>query len=75
MAITDINDALAMLRPLYDESDHEDGFVSLEVSPAQAHDTESTVKSARDLHERIAQPNLFVKVPATQAGRARRSRR
>ena len=35
-----------MLRPLYDESDREDGFVSLEVSPAQAHDTDGTVKSA-----------------------------
>jgi transaldolase len=68
MAITDINDALTMLRPLYDESDHEDGYVSLEVSPAQAHDTESTVTSARELHARIAQPNLFVKVPATRQG-------
>jgi transaldolase len=68
MAITDINDALTMLRPLYDESDHEDGYVSLEVSPAQAHDTESTVTSARELHARIAQQNLFVKVPATRQG-------
>ena len=39
MAITDITNALDMLRPLYDESDGEDGFVSLEVSPAQAHET------------------------------------
>ncbi len=68
MAITDIRDALEMLRPLYDESDGEDGFVSLEVSPAQAHDTEETVSSARELHERIAQPNLLVKVPATRQG-------
>jgi transaldolase len=68
LAITDINDALAMLRPLYDESDHEDGFVSLEVSPAQAHDTDATVTSARQLHERIAQPNLLVKIPATKEG-------
>jgi transaldolase len=68
MAITDINDALAMLRPLYDESDHEDGFVSLEVSPAQAHDTDATVREALNLHTRIAQPNLFVKVPATKEG-------
>jgi transaldolase len=68
MAITDIEDALTMLRPLYDDSDHEDGYVSLEVSPAQAHDTESTVKSAREIHGRIAQPNLFVKVPATRQG-------
>ena len=50
MAITDILDALEMLRPMYDDSDGEDGFVSLEVSPAQAHSTEDTVTSARDLH-------------------------
>ena len=68
MAITDILNALAMLRPLYDESDGEDGYVSLEVSPAQAHETEATLKAARDLHQRIAQPNLFVKVPATKEG-------
>ena len=54
MAITDIVDALTMLRPLYDESDREDGFVSLEVSPALAHDTDGTVRDARMLHERIA---------------------
>ena len=68
MAITDITNALGMLRPLYDESDGEDGYVSLEVSPAQAHETADTVKAARDLHARIAQPNLFVKVPATKEG-------
>ncbi|HEY5384002.1 MAG TPA: transaldolase [Acidimicrobiales bacterium] len=68
MAITDIETALGMLRPLYDESDREDGYVSLEVSPALAHDTEGTLKAARDLHARIDQPNLFVKVPATKEG-------
>jgi transaldolase len=68
MAITDIVDALSLLRPLYDESDREDGFVSLEVSPALAHDTEGTVRDARMLHERVDQPNLFVKVPATREG-------
>jgi transaldolase len=68
LAITDIVDALQMLRPMYDESDHEDGFVSLEVSPALAHDTDGTVRDARMLHDRIAQPNLLVKVPATKAG-------
>jgi transaldolase len=66
LAITDILSALQMLRPLYDTSDGEDGFVSLEVSPAQAHEGSETVKAARTLHDRIAQPNLFVKVPATQ---------
>jgi transaldolase len=68
MATTDIQNALKMLRPLYDESDGEDGFVSLEVSPALAHDTDGTVRDARKLHDSIAQPNLFVKVPATLAG-------
>jgi transaldolase len=68
MVITDITNALDLLRPLYDESEREDGFVSLEVSPAQAHETDATLKSARDLHARIAQPNLLVKVPATKEG-------
>ncbi len=68
MATTDINEALALLRPLYDDSDHEDGFVSLEVSPSLAHDTEGTVRAAREFHESIARPNLLVKVPATKEG-------
>jgi transaldolase len=68
MAITDINDALELLRPTYDESDGEDGFVSLEVSPAVAHSTDDTVRDARMLHERIGQPNLLVKIPATKEG-------
>jgi transaldolase len=68
MAITDINHALELLRPMYNESDGEDGYVSLEVAPAQAHDTAATVKEALNLHGRIKQPNLFVKVPATKEG-------
>jgi transaldolase len=68
MAITDIENALKLLRPLYDESDGEDGYVSLEVSPALAHDTDKTLSAARDLHARINQPNLLVKVPATKEG-------
>jgi transaldolase len=68
MATTDIQDALALLRPLYDDSDGEDGFVSLEVSPALAHNTEGTVRDARRFHDTIAQPNLLVKVPATREG-------
>ena len=68
MAITDIVSGLEVLRPLYDTSDGEDGFVSLEVSPALAHDTAGSVRDARKLHARIAQPNLLVKVPATKEG-------
>ena len=68
MATTDIEDALDLLRPTYDESDGEDGFVSLEVSPALAHDTEGTVRDPRKLRDAIEEPNLLVKVPATLAG-------
>jgi len=68
LAITDIGNGLELLRPVYDESDGEDGYVSLEVSPALAHDTDTTVRDARMLHSRIAQPNLLVKVPATKEG-------
>jgi transaldolase len=68
MATTDIKSALGLLRPLYDDSDGEDGYVSLEVSPTLAHDTEGTVRDALKFHETIAQPNLFVKVPATREG-------
>jgi transaldolase len=68
MVITDITDALAVLRPVHDQSDGVDGYVSLEVAPALAHDTAGTVASARALHERIKKPNLFVKIPATAEG-------
>ena len=68
LAITDILNGLELLRPTYENSDGEDGYVSLEVSPALAHDTESTVRDARELHTRIAKPNLLVKVPATKEG-------
>jgi transaldolase len=68
MAIEDVTKACAILRPLYDTSGGTDGFVSLEVSPALATDTEGTVKAAREYHERIALPNLMVKIPATAEG-------
>ncbi len=56
------------MRPLYDDSDGEDGYVSLEVSPALAHDTNGTIAAARMLHDTIDEPNLLVKVPATKEG-------
>ena len=67
LVITDIRDALAVLRPVYDE-ERNDGFVSIEVSPAIANDTDASIKAAAFLHERIDEPNLFVKIPATAAG-------
>ncbi len=66
LAISDIESALSLLALTYDTSDGEDGFVSLEVSPALAHDGERTVRDAGMLHDRINQPNLLVKVPATK---------
>lgn len=68
MVSDDIRGALSVLRPVYDESDGIDGFVSLEVSPALAADTKGTVASARHLHESIDRPNLMVKIPATAEG-------
>lgn len=64
----DIHDALTILRPVYDNSGGVDGFVSLEVAPGLAHDTEGTAKMARELHERVGQPNLLVKIPGTREG-------
>ena len=68
LVIHDITEALAILRPVYDEDPGTDGFVSIEVSPALASDTNATTKSARFLHERIDRPNLMVKIPATREG-------
>ena len=68
MVVTDIEDALGVLRPLFDESGGADGLVSLEVAPSLARDTAGSVAAARSLHDRIAQPNLLVKVPGTAEG-------
>ena len=64
----DVIDALGVLRPTFDASGGTDGFVSIEVAPELARDTDATIAAARDLHERIAEPNLFVKIPATAEG-------
>jgi transaldolase len=68
MVITDIKDALEVMKPVYGESQGEDGFVSIEVSPSIAHDTEATIKDATHLHKEIHRPNLMVKIPATREG-------
>lgn len=70
LVLYDVKGALSILRPVYDEADGGDGFVSVEVLPSLAEDTEGTISSARHLHERVAQPNLLVKIPATRAGLA-----
>jgi transaldolase len=68
LVITDVVDALKILRPTFDASHGVDGFVSIEVAPDLADDTRSTENAARSLHERIDEPNLLVKIPATDAG-------
>ena len=68
LVITDVVDACAELRTTYDESARTDGFVSIEVAPELAHDSDATCGAARVLHERIPRPNLFVKIPATAEG-------
>jgi transaldolase len=68
MVTDDIEHALRILRPVHDESAGVDGYVSVEVAPELARDCDGTVASARDLHDRIAEPNLYVKVPATSEG-------
>jgi len=68
MAVQDVTDACGVMRPLHDESGGSDGFVSLEVAPSLAADTSGTIDAARALHERVAMPNLMVKIPATAPG-------
>ena len=63
----DVGRAADILRPVHDASGGEDGFVSIEVSPSLAQDAAATVVMARSLHERIARPNVYVKIPATAA--------
>ncbi|WP_442788777.1 transaldolase [Dactylosporangium sp. NBC_01737] len=68
LVVDDITDALAVLRPVFDAGGGTDGFVSVEVAAELAHDTRATQVAARALHELIAEPNLFVKIPATAEG-------
>jgi transaldolase len=68
MVVDDVTNALAVLRPIYDSSGGGDGFVSLEVAPSLAADTDGTIEMARSLHERVNRPNLMVKIPATKEG-------
>src|SRR5262249_18326414 len=68
LVVSDIQDACDIRRPVYDASDGVDGFVSLEVSPHLAHDTEGTMAEARHLFATVGRPNVFIKIPGTAAG-------
>jgi transaldolase len=68
LAKDDIRDACDILRSVYDDGKGKDGWVSLEVDPNLAHDTEKTKSEAIRLHKLVDRPNLFIKIPATEAG-------
>ncbi|HEY8314748.1 MAG TPA: bifunctional transaldolase/phosoglucose isomerase [Candidatus Baltobacteraceae bacterium] len=68
LAVQDIQSACDLFKPVFDASAGNDGFVSLEVSPLLAHDTQGTIAMAKDLWKRVARPNLMVKIPGTNEG-------
>ena len=68
LLIEDVQAAADVLRPVFDRERGADGFVSIEVSPEIAGDTDGTIAAARELHRRVARPNAMVKIPATPAG-------
>src|ERR687894_883197 len=68
MAVRDVQLACDVLRPVYDETGGQDGYVSLEVAPRLAHDTEGTLEQARQYWELLDRPNAMIKIPGTDAG-------
>ncbi|QDU11480.1 transaldolase [Gimesia aquarii] len=68
VALEDITQAADLFRPVWDKTDGVDGWVSLEVSPLLAYDTESTLAAAKDLHARAGRPNVLIKIPGTKEG-------
>ena len=68
LAVTDIQRAADILRPVHDRTNGADGYVSLEVPPEAAHSTERSVSLALDFQKRVDRPNLMVKIPATTEG-------
>ena len=68
VVIQDIRTVADLLRPIYDRTEGKDGYVSLEVSPELANDTDGTIGEARRFWQMVARPNLMIKIPATPAG-------
>jgi len=68
LAIRDIQDATDLMRPVYDSANRKDGFVSLEVSPYLANDTQGTIAEARRLWKAVGRDNVMIKVPGTPEG-------
>jgi transaldolase len=68
LAIEDLSRAADLFQPIHERTNTVDGWVSLEVSPLLAYDTESTLRAARELYARAGRPNLFIKIPGTTEG-------
>lgn len=68
LAIADIQRAADIFKPVYDKTNGKDGFVSLEVSPFLARDTDGTIEQARDLWKRVGRKNVMIKIPGTKEG-------
>lgn len=68
LILDDIARAADLFLPVYTQTHGRDGFVSIEVSPLLARDTEATIREARDLWTRLARPNIMIKVPGTREG-------
>jgi transaldolase len=68
LALEDLTRAADLFRPIYDQTCGVDGWVSLEVSPLLAHDANTTLYEAKELHARGKRPNLFIKIPGTKEG-------
>ena len=68
LTVKDVRDACDILRVVYDEAEGSDGFVSLEVSPYLARDTQGTIEEARRLFSKVDKPNCYIKIPGTAEG-------
>jgi transaldolase len=70
LAVKDVSDACDLLRPVWDGGHGQDGYVSIEVDPNLAYETDATIEEAQRLHELVDRPNCFVKIPGTEPGLA-----
>ena len=68
LTTTDVRDACDIFRPIFDATNGVDGRVSIEVSPELAHDTDATIRQAKELSAAVDRPNALIKIPATKAG-------
>jgi transaldolase len=68
LAMADIEEACDLFRKVWDEGDGKDGYISMEVDPNLAYETEATIEEAARFHDWVERPNLYVKIPATEPG-------